>query len=271
MEDLRGKVVLITGAARGMGKLDAFNFAREGCTVVITDVDEAALRETARELEERGHKVHWFVHDVSDRKACFDLAEKVESEIGPVDVLINNAAIALNVEVLEASEEVFRRITEVNYLGQVWMMQAFVPRMVKRGRGHVVNMCSIAGKVAAPKLGPYSATKFALIGITDAIRQELHGTGVNFTIVNPGYVATGMFEGAKVPFITGWVDPQKVSDAIVEAVKKNKGEIFVPNFVNRLTTLLRALGFPKFLDFMFRVVGASKSFETMRRNRGRPF
>lgn len=271
MKDLTGKVALITGSARGMGKLTAVNFAREGSRVVLTDLDQEELQKATAELKDAGYDVYSYVLDISDRDACFKLVEQVEAEVGPIDVLVNNAGIATNETVLETSEEQYRRITDVNYLGQVWMMQAAVPGMVKRGSGHVVNMCSMAGKVAACNLGPYCATKFAFIGITDAIRQELKGSGVEFTIVNPGYIGTGMFEGAKVPYVTRWLDPQKVSDALLVAVKKNKGEIFVPNFLGRLAAFARGLCLPKFVDANFAILGADKSFGSMQKERGRPF
>jgi NAD(P)-dependent dehydrogenase (short-subunit alcohol dehydrogenase family) len=271
MQDLEGKVVLISGAARGMGKLFALNFARERSRVVITDVDQEELQKTLDEMKEKDYDVYAYVHDVSDHDACFELAEKVESEVGAVDVLINNAGITVNEAVLETSEEAFRRITDVNYLGQVWMMQAFVPGMLKRGSGHVVNMCSIAGKVVAPLMGAYCATKFAFIAITDAMRLEHKGSGVNFTIVNPAYIATGMFEGSSVPFITRWQDPQKVADAVVRAVKKNQAEIFVPRFVGYLCAMARGLSLPKLTDTALSVLGATKTFATMKKDRGRPF
>lgn len=271
MEDLTGKVALITGSARGMGKLTALNFAREGSRVVLTDIDEKELQKTTSEMKDAGYEVYSYVHDVSDHDACFKLAERVEAEVGPIDVLVNNAAIATNESVLDTTEEQYRRIVDVNYLGQIWMMQAVVPGMVERGSGHVANMCSMAGKLAVTNLGPYCATKFAFIGITDAIRQELRGSGVGFTIVNPGYINTGMFEGAKVPFITRWQDPQKVSDALVVGVKKNKGEVFVPNFIGRLAAFARGLGLPKLVDANFAILGANKSFAPMHKDRGRPF
>lgn len=271
MEDLRGKVVLITGAARGMGKLMALNFAREGARVAVTDIDASELEKTAGGMRDAGHDVHPYILDISGREACFRVVEQVESEVGTIDVLVNNAAIAVNETVLDTPEEHFRRITDVNYLGQVWMMQAVVPGMVRRGSGHVVNMCSVAGKVAAPYLGAYCATKFALIGITDCIRQELRGSGVNFTIVNPGYIATGMFEGSKPPLLTRWVDPQKVADAVVDAVKKNKAEIFVPRAIMRFAAFMRGLALPKMMDFVFNILGLGKSFADMRKERGRPF
>lgn len=271
MEDLQGKVALITGSARGMGKLTALNFAREGSRVVLTDIDDKELQKTAGEMKDAGHDVYSYLHDVSDRDACLKLAEQVESEVGPIDVLVNNAAIAINKTVLGTSEEEYRRITGVNYLGQIWMMQAVVPAMVERGRGHVVNMCSVAGKLAVPMMGPYCATKHAMVAITDSIRMELRGSGVNFTIVNPGYIATGMFEGAKPPIVTGWQDPQKVSDALLVAVKKNQAEIFEPAFITRLTALMRGLGIPKVMDFNLKVMGVLKTFEGMEKDRGRPF
>jgi NAD(P)-dependent dehydrogenase (short-subunit alcohol dehydrogenase family) len=270
MEDLLGKVVLVTGAARGMGKSHALAFAREGARVVITDIDRKELEKAEAEIRTAGHEVHAYVLDISIREDCFALAARVEAEAGPVDVLINNAAVAVPGTVLETSESVYRRTTEVNYLGQVWMMQAFVPSMVKRASGHVVNICSGAGKAAPPYIGPYSATKFAMVGLTDAVRQELKGTGVGFSIVNPGYISTGMFEGSKPMTATRWLKPQKVSDAVVRAVRKGKCEVFIPPEV-WLTSFGRGLGMPRFADFLMTVFGGRRSFEKMREDRGRPF
>jgi NAD(P)-dependent dehydrogenase (short-subunit alcohol dehydrogenase family) len=271
MKDLKGKVVLITGAARGMGKQHALAFAREGCRVVLADVDEAELVKTSALLQRDGYDVHSHTHDISNREACFKLAGQISDEIGPVDVLVNNAAVATNGMVLDTSESAYRRITDVNYLGHVWMIQAFVPEMVKRGSGHVVNICSLGGKVAAPNLGPYCATKFALIGITDSLRQELKGSGVLCTIVNPGYVATGMFEGSKAPRLIRWLDPQKVTEALLEGVKKEKAEVCVPRFIGWLTGYYRGLGMPRFVDAIFSFSGADRSFGSMEKDRGRPF
>jgi short-subunit dehydrogenase len=271
MKDLEGKVVLVTGAARGMGKLHAENFHREGCVVVITDVDEKGLGETESELRSRGCKVHAYRLDVSDRDACFALAEKVRSEVGPIDVLVNNAGITECFSVLDLSEKAVRRMAEVNYMGYVWMMQAVVPDMIRKGSGHVVNICSVAGKVGTAKMGGYCATKFADIGITDAIRMETRGSGVDFTIVNPGYVSTGMFEGGKVPFITRWQDPMKVSRAMVEAVKKNKAEICVPRSNVMLVAFLRGLCMPKLMDLTFHILGVDKSMDNWCRAGDRPF
>ncbi len=271
MEDLAGKVALVTGAARGMGKLEALNFAREGCRMIITDVDAEGMAATAGEMRSQGFEVCTYVLDISDRQACFDLAEKVESEVGPVDILINNAGITECYAVLDLTEESLRRMMDVNYLGTTWMMQAFVPRMLARGRGYVVNICSVAGKIGNPFMGGYCASKHALIGITDTIRMENYGRGVRFIIVNPGYVKTGMFEGAKLPFITGWQNPQKVADAVVRAVKKDQAEVCVPAAAVRFAALLRGLALPKLVDLMYHVLGQEKSLAGWKKDSSRPF
>ncbi len=269
--ELNGRIVLVTGAARGMGRMEALSFARAGSRVIVTDVDEAALSETVREMKDIGHHVHSYMVDVSDREACFELARKVREEVGALDVLVNNAGIVVCEEVLNLQESDLRRMMDVNYFGMVWMMQAFVPAMVLRGSGHVVNMCSSAGKVGVPRLGGYCATKFAAIGVTDSIRPELRKSGVNFTIVNPGYVNTGMFGGSKVPLITRWQKPGRVADAIVKAVRENKAEICVPSFAVRFATFWRGLCVPKFTDWISWLLGAHRSFGTWKKDESRPF
>jgi len=271
MTTLPGKVVLITGAARGMGKLHAINFAREGSRVIITDVDEEELRKAAGEIGSPGFEVHAYPLDVSDRDACFALAGRVASEVGPVDILVNNAGVVECGDVLGATEHSVRRMVDVNYLGQVWMMQAVVPEMVRRGGGHVVNVCSSAGKIGVVRLGAYCATKFAAIGITDSLRPELLESGVRFTIVNPGFVKTGMFAGAKVPPVARWQEPRKISDALIFAVKRDRAEICVPRLSIRLAALLRALCIPRFTDWLNKLLRANRSFYTWKKDPERPF
>jgi NAD(P)-dependent dehydrogenase (short-subunit alcohol dehydrogenase family) len=265
--ELVGKTVLITGAARGMGRFQAERFAREGARVIATDVDGDSLEGAVDEMKAEGFDLRAYALDVSDRAACFALA----AEIGPIDVLVNNAGIVECAEVLDLSERAARRMMEVNYFGMVWMMQAFVPGMVSRRSGHVVNMCSSAAKIGVARLGGYCATKFAALGITDSIRPELKRSGVHFTIVNPGYVNTGMFKGSRVPFITRWQDPRKVAGAIVDAVKKNRAEICVPRFSVRLATFMRGLCLPRFTDIINSVLGGHRSFKTWQRDDSRPF
>lgn len=265
--DLDGMTVLITGAARGMGRLQAESFAREGANIIVTDVDRAALEVAAGEMKEGGLDLTARTLDVSDRSACFALA----ADLGRVDVLVNNAGVVECANVLDLPEHAVRRMMEVNYYGMVWMMQAFVPAMVSRGSGHVVNMCSSAGKIGVARLGGYCATKFAAIGITDSIRPELKRSGVRFTIVNPGYVKTGMFAGSRVPSITRWQEPWDVAAAIVSAVKKNRAEICIPRFSVRFATFLRGLCIPRFTDIINSLLGGHRSFHAWQKDESRPF
>ncbi len=271
MEDLRQKIVLVTGAARGMGRFDAELFCREGSVVVITDVDEAELNKVAGELKARGHEVYPYALDVSDRAACFALAEKVKAEVGTVDVLINNAGITDCSEVLDLAEDSVRRMMEVNYMGQVWMLQAFVPDMVKRGSGHVVDMCSVAGKVGAANMGGYCATKAAMLALTDAIRIELRKSGVNFTIVNPSFVSTGMFEGGARSLISPWQTPEQVAEKILKGVKKNRAEVCAPSGPVRLAAFLRGICMPKLTDFSLHLFGLDRPMDNWRKDECRPF
>ena len=245
MLELRGKVALVTGAAMGMGKLEALNFAREGCRVVITDVNEEKLAETLEEFRQERLGAYAYILDVSDREACLQVAGEVKRDVGPVDILVNNAGVVECGEFLQTSEKSLRWMFDVNVFGQMWMMQAVVPDMVRRRTGFVVNTCSSAGKVGVARMAGYCATKFAGIGLTDTVRAELRGSGVTFIIVNPGFVQTGMFEGAKVPFLTRWIQPQEVADAVLAAVKKNRWEVFIPDFAVRMAALARGLGLPE--------------------------
>lgn len=272
MKDLRGKVVLVTGAGRGMGKLYATSFAKEGSRVVLLDIDEKIVGAAAQEVRDRGGEAYAYASDISDRSACLALEKKVASEVGPVDVLINNAGVVECEEILAMSEASIRRITEVNYLGQIWMLQAFLPTMKQRGSGHVVNVCSLAGKVGAAYLGAYCATKFAMIAITDTLRQEFRGTKVKFTIVNPGYISTGMFEGTKPPWmLTRWQEPQTVVDAVIGGVKKNHAEVCWPRFVVRLASFARGCCMPRLTDPILHFLGADTSFATWKKDGARPF
>ncbi len=264
MLELAGKAVLVTGAAMGMGKLEAENFAREGCRVVITDVNEERLAETLEEFKRAGYDVMSYALDVSDREACLKLAEDVKRDVGPVDVLVNNAGVVECGEFLQMSEKSLRWMFDVNLFGQMWMMQAFVPDMVRRRTGFVVNVCSSAGKVGVARMAGYCATKFAGIGLTDTVRAELRGSGVNFIIVNPGFVQTGMFEGAKLPFITRWIQPHEVADAVLAAVKRNRWEVFIPNLSVRMAALARGLGIPRVSDFLMTALGGNRSMAEWR-------
>lgn len=261
----------MTGAARGMGRKYVETFAREGCRVVMTDVDADQLAEAAAEISGPGLEIHQYVHDITDSDACFALALKVRDEVGNVDILVNNAGVVVGGDFTSLTEREIRRMTEVNYFGQVWMMQAFLPDMLNAKKGRIVNISSTAGKMGVSKLGAYCATKFALQGLTDGLRDEYKKSGVAFTIVNPGYVKTGMFEGSRVPIITRWYEPQEVVDAVLRGIKHNYAEVCMPNLVIKMASIARGLCIPRVTDGIMRLFGEHKSFENLKGDTGRPF
>jgi all-trans-retinol dehydrogenase (NAD+) len=271
MRNLTGKLALVTGAARGMGRVHLEALGHEGCRLIAADVDQDELELTAGTLSSQGIETHPFTLDVSDREACLDLAARVGREVGPVDILLNNAGIVEGAGFLDMQEPSARRMMEVNYFGTLWMMQAFVPGMARRGSGHVVNVSSTAGKVGVANLGGYCASKFAVIGLTDAARAETAGTGVRFTIVNPGYIRTGMFDGSKPSIVTRWLEPQDVADAVVKALKRGDAEVCVPSFTVRMAAFTRGLCVPRLTDPVFRLLGLHRSFGSLRKDPGRPF
>ncbi|MBN1289069.1 MAG: SDR family NAD(P)-dependent oxidoreductase, partial [Actinobacteria bacterium] len=192
--------------------------------------------------------------DVSKREECFALAERIEKEIGTVDILVNNAGIFRGGPVLDYPPDAARKLVEVNQLGMLWMMQAFIPGMLEQRSGHVVNMCSVAGKVGVSYMGPYCATKAAVIMMTDSIRLELYGKGIDFTIIDPYFVSTGMFTGGKPMFFTRWQTPEKVSKKTVNGVKKNYGEVCVPSTIVRGIAMIRSSCFPRLTDLALKIV-----------------
>lgn len=271
MRDLEGKLALVTGAARGMGRVYLETLGREGCRLVAVDIDPEKMEAVAGEMAARGCEVSPYALDISDREACLDLASRVEREVGTVDILLNNAGIVEGSYVLDMRESSARRMMDVNFFGLLWMMQAFVPGMVRQGSGHVVNVSSTAGKLGVASLGGYCATKFAVIGLTDAARAEAAGSGVRFTILNPGYVRTGMFDGSKPSFITRWLEPQEVADAVVKALKRGDAEVCVPRVIVHMAALARGLCMPRFTDLPFRLLKLQSSFGSLRKDPERPF
>ncbi|MDD5713007.1 MAG: SDR family oxidoreductase, partial [Smithellaceae bacterium] len=196
------KNVLITGAAHGIGKLMAEMIADLGGNLIISDVNERGLQETAESIRKKGVSVYARAFDISDREAVYQAAEWVRKNVGQVDVLINNAGVVFTGEILDLPDDKHKKHVDVNLLGTLWMIKAFVPDMVKRNEGHVVNVASSAGMLAIPGMGIYSATKFALMGLNEALRLELgnNKSKVKTTVICPYLINTGMFAGMKAPF-----------------------------------------------------------------------
>ena len=222
---LAGRVVAVTGAARGIGRAIAERLAREGARVAIGDIDAALVEGAAAEI---GGATIGLALDVSDRGSFEAFVDSAEERLGPLDVLVNNAGILLMGPFLDESDAATEREFAVNVMGVVYGMRIVLPRMRERGRGQVVNIASGASFVAPPGEASYAATKHAVVGLTEGVRAELRGTGVDLTLVFPGLVKTELAVGSRPTRGMKWIEPDTVAGGVVDAIRKPVPEIFVP-------------------------------------------
>lgn len=190
-----GRVAIITGAGSGIGRGLAQNLAARGCPLVLTDIDEASLQETAETLEV---PVLTRTMDVSDRWAHQQLAAEVaEWATAPIGLVVNNAGVALSDTVAEQSTEDVEWVMNINFWGVVHGTQAFLPTLMAQDSGAIVNVSSIFGIIAVPTQSAYNASKFAVRGYTESLRHELHGTGVRAICVHPGGIRTNIVNNGR--------------------------------------------------------------------------
>jgi uncharacterized protein len=233
---VRGRRVLITGASRGIGEALAHAFAAAGGAVSLVARSENALRAVAVELGGSAH-----VADLSDPKQVADLVDRVESTDGPVDILVNNAAVESAVGFPDVSAEHLRTVTQVNYLAPAELCRQVVPRMLRRGGGHIVNMSSMGGCIAFPGNITYSASKAALSQFTAGLRADLRGLPIRTTLVALGPVPTDMLAESEryLPTARSYrrlyrmglmadVPREKVAREVVAAIVKGRRYVFLP-------------------------------------------
>ena len=200
MKDFKNKVAAITGAASGMGRTLALELARRGCHLSLSDVNEIGLAETAQMAGKLGVKVTTTKLNVADREAMNAWAEQTVRDHGKVNLIFNNAGVALGALIESVKPADFEWIMGINFWGVVWGTQAFLPHLKRAGEGHVVNTSSLFGLLASPTQGTYNASKFAVRGFTEALRQELdmEKSGVSATCVHPGGIRTNIAKAAKM-------------------------------------------------------------------------
>jgi len=245
---LHGATVAITGAASGIGLGLATEAARRGATVVLWDRDAVALDaaldvvDAARTGPARGALGQ--VIDVTDRDAVHAAAGLAREQMGPIDVVVNNAGVVSGKHLTELSEADVRRTFEVNTLALYWVTQAFLGPMLERDRGRVVTVASASGLIGVAKLTDYSASKWAAVGFDESLRVELASLGsrVATTVVCPYYIDTGMFTGVKtrVPWLLPILQPDHVVQKTWDAVERGKARVHLPPIVGTLP-LMRTL------------------------------
>jgi NAD(P)-dependent dehydrogenase (short-subunit alcohol dehydrogenase family) len=222
---LNGKVAVVTGGARGIGQALARALAREGVVVAIGDLDAAAAAAAASEL---GNGSVGLALDVTDRPGFTAFLDEVEQRLGPVDILVNNAGIMHVGPLDEEDDKSVVRQLEINLHAVIHGTQEAMRRMKPRNRGHIVNIASLAGRAGGPNLATYCATKHGVIGLSEAVRAELRGTGIEVTVVMPGYARTELASG--VPDLRGVkrVTPEEIADSIVDALKHPRFDVWAP-------------------------------------------
>ena len=196
MQDLKGKVAVVTGAASGIGFGMAERFCAEGMRVVMADIEDAALNDASKRLADGGATVLPVVTDVSKGTSVDDLAARTFEEFGTAHVLCNNAGVATGGPMWTLTERDWAWVMGVNLWGVIHGVRAFVPRLVEQGEGHVVNTASIAGLTSAPMMGPYNVTKHGVVTLSETLQQELgmQGSPVGVSVLCPGWVQTRIGE-----------------------------------------------------------------------------
>jgi butyryl-CoA dehydrogenase len=259
VRDFNGRVAAITGAGSGIGRALANNLARQGAHLALADIDDTGLAETVGQCEGLGVKITSRHLDVADRAAVEAWAEQVVADHGQVNLIFNNAGVALGATIESMSYEDFEWLMGINFWGVVYGTKAFLPHLKASGEGHVVNLSSVFGLISVPSQSAYNAAKFAVRGFTDTLRMELaiEGAPVSVTTIHPGGIKTNIAKNARIDdsltemagdpekarreferaFITS---PEKAARQILTAVQRDKRRALIGpdakaiDFISRL-------------------------------------
>ncbi len=231
MRELRGRNALVTGASRGIGPVLATALVREGVNLVITARSADQLESVAASLEAPGVRVVAVPADLARPEDRQSLVARAREELGETDLLVNNAGLRQAVAFAQVEPAEIDRVMQTNALAPMHLARLLLPGMLERRAGHIVNIASVAGKVGVPFEAAYSASKAALVEWSAALRVELKGTGVGVSCICPGYVhdplTTPPAQRRRAPRLLGAVSPERVAEATVTAIQRERGEVLV--------------------------------------------
>lgn len=243
MASIQNKTVLITGGASGIGKLTGLRCLEKGASkLVIWDNNPVFLEQTTNEFRKSGYMIFPYLLDVSNTEAVIENAKKVREEAGQVDIVINNAGVVVGKEFKDHSHHDIEFTIKINTTAMMHVALEFLPGMISKRNGHIVNIASAAGLLANPKMSVYVASKWGVTGWSESLRIELEKikSGICVTTVCPSYIDTGMFAGVKTNFLLPILKPEKAVNKIIKAIEHNKIAVRMP-FLVHLLPLVRGI------------------------------
>jgi len=233
--ELKNKVVVITGASSGIGAASAEKFAEKGANIVLVGRRNEKLLETEKKLSKFKTSTLVCKCDVSEKSQVKEMSEQVLNKFAKIDVLVNNAGFAIYGKVSELSIEEIEAQMATNYLGMVYCVKNFLPKMLEQNSGHIVNIASVAASFGLPGIASYCASKFAMLGFSEGLNHELKGTGVGITVVSPIMVRTNFFDHTSFESMprstTTSLSAETVAKAVLKAANSSRLEIIVPPVV----------------------------------------
>lgn len=274
MDQLASSNALVTGASGGIGAEIARRLAGQGVNLALSGRRQDALAEVAAQVGERGVRCVTVPADISDRDQLKELLVRAEAQLGPIDVLINNAGIESVSSFTASSEQELAQVIEVNLTAPMLLTHAALPRMLQRGRGHVVFISSIAGKIGPAYNEPYAASKAGLVALTQSLRAEYKNAPVGFSVVCPGFTAgDGMYQrmaddGHTSNRLMGETTTAKVADAVLRAIKDDVAEILESGAPIRPMLALAQIT-PGMVERLAPRIGVTRIFERVAQERGR--
>lgn len=247
-ESVTGEVVLITGSGHGIGRELSLQYCAYGAIVVGVDVNEAGNAETLQLAKERGYKsFRPFTCDITEREKVLELGKKIKASVGDVSIIVNNAGIMPCHPLKNTTEAEIRKIFDVNVFAHFWILEAFLPDMMEKNKGHIVGISSMAGIVGLPNLIPYCASKFAVRGLMEAVaeevREDARHSQIKFTSIFPFMVDTGLCKKPKVKFpkLMGLLPPKEAARQIITAQRRGETQVAVPNGLLHVNNICRLI------------------------------
>jgi short-subunit dehydrogenase len=274
MEQLRGRTALVTGGSGGIGRQIARRLARDGMNVVVSGRREEVLAELVAELRELGVKAEAVPADLGDLSQVDPLIERSEAALGPIDLLVNNAGIEITAPFTGYSREELTSVVDINLTVPMLLTHRVVPGMLERGRGHVVFISSLAGKIGPAYNEPYGATKAGLIGFNQSLRAEYRHAPIGFSVVCPGFTAgDGMYqrmveEGVSSNRMLGETTTAKVADCVAEAIRRDRPEVIESGSPVRPLLAIGQIA-PRLVERLVERFGGTEMFRRTAAARGR--